>query len=304
MTDSLQAEGTSTLAPVPDLGEDRPWEDPAPSRGLVEVFRRRYLLKLLVRREISARYSGSFLGLLWSYINPLSQFFIYFAIIGVIFNLHDTIPNFPIHIFSAIIIVHFFTETFNAGTRSIVRNKAIVRKMAVPAEMFPVASMLVSLYHVFPQMVILLVAIVLMGWVPTLSGLLAVVMALTIIMVLGTAMALLFSAANVLFRDFASFVNILTNFVRFGVPMIYSYEMVGDRFGSFAPYYVLSPLADAVMLFQHAFWIGTIDESERAGLLPDNLFLLGGIMIVFSFVVLGLAQVVFSRLEKQIPERL
>ena len=42
--------------------------------------------------------------------------------------------------------VHFFTETFTAGTRSIVRNKAIVQKMAMPREMFPVASMLVSAY--------------------------------------------------------------------------------------------------------------------------------------------------------------
>jgi len=207
MTDSLQADGDAAVAPSYDLGEDRPWENPAPNRGLIEVFRRRYLLKLLVRREISARYSGSFLGLLWSYINPLSQFFIYFAIIGVIFQLHDSIPNFPIHIFSAIIIVHFFTETFNAGTRSIVRNKAIVKKMAVPAEMFPVASMLVSLYHVFPQLVILIVAVLFMGWVPSFGALASVLLALTVIMFLGTAMALLFSSANVLFRDFSSFVR-------------------------------------------------------------------------------------------------
>ena len=305
MTDSLHATGASGAGTVVDLGEDRLWEDPAPSRGLLEVFRRRYLLKLLVRREISARYSGSFLGLLWSYINPLSQFFIYFAIIGVIFQLHDSIPNFPIHIFSAIIIVHFFTETFNAGTRSIVRNKAIVKKMAVPAEMFPVASMLVSLYHVFPQVVILLVAVLFMGWTPTFSGVLAVVLALSIIMLLGTALALFFSAANVLFRDFSSFVNILTNFVRFGVPMIYSYTMVGERFGRFADYYVLNPIADAVMLFQHAFWIGTLTDEELAvDRLPDHLFALGFVMVGVSLVILGFAQVVFSKLEKQIPERI
>ena len=46
----------------------------------------------------------------------------------------------------------------NAGTRSIVRNKSLVQKMAVPREMFPVASMLVSLFHSCPQLVILLVA--------------------------------------------------------------------------------------------------------------------------------------------------
>ncbi|WP_323792557.1 ABC transporter permease [Nocardioides sp.] len=307
MTDSLRADGGAVVAPLGDsgdLGEDRPWDNPAPNRGLIEVFRRRYLLKLLVRREISARYSGSFLGLIWSYINPLSQFFIYFAIIGVIFQLHDSIPNFPIHIFSAIIVVHFFTETFNAGTRSIVRNKAIVKKMAVPAEMFPVASMLVSLYHVFPQLVILIVAVLFMGWVPSFTALAAVVMALTMIMILGTAMALLFSSANVLFRDFSSFVNILTNFVRFGVPMIYSYEMVGERFGAATPYYILNPIADAVMLFQSAFWIPTLSEEEQVGRLPDNLFALGGIMIGVSLVLLLVAQLVFSKFEKQIPERI
>ncbi len=308
MTDSLQAGGPTdahaVLQHAPEFGEDRPWEDPAPNRGLVEVFRRRYLLKLLVRREISARYSGSFLGLLWSYINPLSLFFIYFVIIGSIFQLHDTIPNFAIHIFSAIIIVHFFTETFNAGTRSIVRNKQIVRKMAVPAEMFPVASMLVSLYHVFPQMVILVVAILFMGWVPTVAGLVSVVIALTVIMILGIAMALFFSAANVLFRDFSSFVNILTNFVRFGVPMIYSYEMVGSRFGGFAPYYTWNPIADAVMLFQQAFWLPTLTAGEQVDRLPDNLVVLGLGMIGVSLVVLVIAQLVFSRFEKQIPERI
>ena len=101
------------------------------------MFRRRYLLRLLVRREISARYSGSFLGLMWSYINPLSQFLIYFFVIGILIGLHKDVPNFAIHMFCGIILVHYFTETFNAGTRSIMRNKAIVRKMAMPQRDVP-----------------------------------------------------------------------------------------------------------------------------------------------------------------------
>ena len=132
--------------------------------------------------------------------------------------------------FSALVVVHFFTETFNAGTRSIVRNKALVQKMAMPREMFPVASMLVSLFHVGPQLVILTVVCLFYGWAPDPVGIGGVVLALAIIMVLGTALALLFSVANVFFRDFSSFVNILTNFVRFGVPMIYPYTLVAERF--------------------------------------------------------------------------
>jgi ABC-2 type transport system permease protein len=286
--------------------EELPWVDPAPRNGLLEVFRRRYLLRLLVRREISARYSGSFLGLMWSYINPLSQFLIYFFVIGILIGLHQDVPNFAIHMFCGIILVHYFTETFNAGTRSIMRNKAIVRKMAMPNEMFPVASMLVSLYHVGPQMVILLIACFAYGWMPDPAGVLAVVLALLIIMILGTALALLFSAANVFFRDWASVVNILTNFVRFGVPMIYPYSMVEERFGAFADYYLLNPIAVAVLLFQRAFWVGTTDHPEELAQtdLPDNLFALGFVMIPACLVILVIAQLVFSRLESKIPERI
>lgn len=286
---------------VVDEDDLPPLVAPSAGNGLGAVFRRRYLLRLLVRREINARYQGSLLGLLWSYIQPLSQFCIYFFIMGVVFSLHESIPNFAIHIFSAIIVVHFFNETANAGTRSIVRNGKIVKKMAMPREMFPVASMLVSLYHVGPQLVILVIATTLYGWVPDLYGAACLLVAIPIVMLLGTGMALLFSAANVFFRDVGSAVGILTNFVRFGVPMIYSYEMVAERFGAAAPYYLWNPIANAVLLVQRAFWTGSTDEQT---LMPDDLLLRGLVMIPVSAVVLVIGQLVFSRLENKIPERL
>ena len=258
-----------------------------------------------MRREINVRYSGSFLGLLWSYINPLSQLFIYWFVLGKIIGRGDA-ENFALHVFSALVVVHFFTETFNAGTRSIVRNKALVRRMAMPREMFPVASMLVSLFHVGPQLVILTVVCLLHGWAPDPAGIAAMLLALGIIMVLGTALALLFSVANVFFRDFSSFVNILTNFVRFGVPMIYPYTLVAERFAGYASLYLANPIADAVLLMQRAFWIGTTDDPSKTEALhlPDHLFTRGFIALGASLVILVLAQLVFTRFENKIPERL
>lgn len=282
-----------------------PLRPPSADNGLIGVLRRRYLLKLLVTREISARYQGSFLGLLWSYINPLTQFFIYYFVMGFIFNLHGDIPNFAIHLFSGLIIVHFFTETFGAGTRSIVRNRALVVKMAMPREMFPVATMLVSLYHVVPQIVILVVADVLLGWRPDPVGMLAMLLAILIIAVLGIAGALFFSAANVFFSDFGNIVGVFNNFVRWGVPMMYSYSMVGDRFGRFAHYYLYNPLADAVLLFQRAFWVGTVPKNHKSvSAMPEHLIMNGFVILGASLVVLAVAQFVFSRLENKIPERL
>ncbi len=284
---------------------DAPLRPPSDTSGLLEVFRRRYLLKLLVKREISARYQGSFLGLIWSYINPLSQFFIYYFIMQLVIGRGQT-ENFAVHVFCGLIVVHFFTETFNAGTRSIVRNKALVQKMAVPREMFPVASMLVSLFHVVPQLVILVVVSLLYGWTPDPAGIGALFLSLGIVMVLGTALALLFSTANVFFRDFSSAVNILTNFTRFGVPMIYPYSLVEDRFGSFAEYYLWNPIADAVLLVQRGFWVGTTDDPAEVARtdLPSHLFELGLWSLLGSLVLLVVAQWVFSRLEQRIPERL
>lgn len=285
---------------------EAPLVAPSGSTGLVEVFRRRYLLRLLVRREISARYQGSFLGLLWSYVNPLTQFLIYYVVIGVLFELHKDVPNFAIHMFCGIIIVHFFNETFNAGTRSIVRNKSLVQKMAMPREMFPVASMLVSGYHVLPQLVILVGVCTATGWAPDWPGMAALLMSLTVVAVLGTAMALLFSAANVFFRDVSNVAAIMTNFVRFGVPMIYPFSMVEDRFHGHTDLYLANPIADAVLLLQRAFWVGTTpDEADTiAEHMPDQLFMHGFIAIGASLVILALGQLVFSRLQNKIPERL
>jgi ABC-2 type transport system permease protein len=283
-----------------------PLRPPWAEQGLLEVFRHRYILTLLVRREIAARYQGSVLGLLWSYVNPLTQFFIYYFVMGVLFGRADRVDAFAIHVFNGLIIVHFFTETMNAGTRSIVRNKSLVKKMAVPREMFPVASMLVSLFHVVPQMMILLIACLVAGWQPDAVGLVFGVIGLLISMTLGTALALMFSAANVFLRDVSNAVNVMTNFVRFGVPMMYPYSMVAARFHGHTDIYLLNPMVEAVLAFQRAFWVGATGHPAHtvAVDMPPHLLWLCLRALIVSVVILVAAQSTFSRLERRIPERL
>jgi ABC-2 type transport system permease protein len=285
---------------------DAPLRPPWSEQGLFEVFRHRYILSLLVRREIAARYQGSVLGLMWSYVNPLTQFFIYYFVMGVLFGRAQRTEDFAVHVFAGLIVVHFFTETMNAGTRSIVRNKTLVQKMAVPREMFPVASMLVSLFHVGPQLVILLVATWLSGWSPDPMGLVLGVIGLLISMTLGTALALMFSAANVFLRDISNAVSVLTNFVRFGSPMMYPFSLVAIRFHHHTGIYLLNPITEAVLAFQRCFWVGANHNPAHtiAVDMPGNLLWLSIRALLFSLVILALAQSAFSRLERRIPERL
>jgi ABC-2 type transport system permease protein len=290
----------------PDAVPDAPLTSPSSNGGLLDVFRRRYVLRLLVRKEIQARYSGSFLGLFWSYVQPAVRFCMYFFVIGIVLNLHKDVPYFGIHMFAGIVFVHYFTETFSAGTRSIVRNKAILQKMAMPREMFPVASMLVSAFHILPQLVILTTACLVVGWTPDPAGLLAGLLGFLIIAVIGTACALLFSAANVFFRDFGNIVATLTIFVTWSVPMIYPYSKVADRFGSLAQYYLLNPIAEAVLLVQRCFWSGATPDPAKTVRqdLPAHLFEIGLAQLAAGLVLLLVAQLVFSRLEGKFAERL
>ena len=122
----LQRRTDDSVAVRHDLAHE-PMRDPSNNGGLHKVLSHRYLLKLMVRREIKARYVGSKFGLAWSYINPTVRFFTFYFVFGIILQ-RGAIPHFAIHLFAGMVLVHFFTESFNAGTRSIMANKAVGRR--------------------------------------------------------------------------------------------------------------------------------------------------------------------------------
>jgi ABC-2 type transport system permease protein len=323
------------MTAVPDPGRDRlaadsvsvrhdlehvPLVDPTAKRGLVGVLRHRYLLSLMVKRELRARYIGSKMGLAWSYINPFTRFLTYYFVFGIILG-RGQIPHFAIHLFAGMVVVGLFTESFNSGTRSIMQNKAIVQKMPLPREIFPIASMLVSLYHTGPQLVILVAVCLGTGsFSPDPVGLLAALMAFSIVILLGTGMGLMFSAINVMYRDWTRVVQIFTNMLPFSVPMMYPFTLVQKRFQHFPlieHFYLFNPITEAVLLMQRAFWITTVSPADaaaaktdfgfQAGLsvnFPPHLLLRGPIFIVVSLVFLAFCQWVFTRLDDKVPDRL
>ena len=318
MTDQLPSDGPAASGPH-DLAQ-MPLVDPADKGGLVSVFRRRHLLRLMVKRELRARYIDSKFGLAWSYINPITRFFTFYFVFGVIIG-RGAIPHFAIHLFAGMVLVNLFVESFNAGTRSIMANKAVVQKMPLPREIFPVASVLVTLYHVGPQMVVLVVACLATGsFSPDLVGLFAAAIAFVMVTLLAIGMAIMFAAINVMFRDFTRAVQIITNMLPFSVPMMYPYTLVKERFGDFAiiyHLYLFNPLAEAVLLFQRGFWITTVSDKDAAeasdlygfkpGLsvnFPPHLVERGLIFLAVSVVFVFFAQWVFNRLDDRIPDRL
>jgi ABC-2 type transport system permease protein len=283
-----------------------PLKAPGDTTGLFGVFKRRYLLGLLVRKELRVRYQASVLGLAWSYIKPLIRFATYVLVVGYVIGLKD-LEHYPFHVFTGMMAVTFFTETLNAGTKSVVRNKSLVRKMNVPREMFPVASLLVTAYHMIPQYVVLITGCLIVGWGLDLTGLVAGVLGLSIVVTFSLAVGLAFSALNVLFRDFQNFAETITHLVMWSTPMIYPFSMIATRTDGnwIEQLYLANPIAEAVILGQRCFWSPTLDNPDHPDVVfPDHLLLRGLATLGVCLVLVWLAQRLFSRLEYKFAEQM
>ena len=279
-----------------------PLVDPGVGHGLADVLRKRFLLGLLVRKELRVRYRGSVLGLFWSYVKPAVQFVVYYFALGVFLQLNRGIDDFAVYLFSGIVAVNFFTEAFGNATRSVVGNAPLVKKIYLPREMFPVSSLIVAAIHFLPQMAVLLVAAFAVGWRPTFAEFGFGVLGFTIVGVLSLGLGLLFGAVNVFYRDFENIVDLLLLVATWASPVLYPWTAVRDAFGEglLLDVYLSNPLTVAVNLFHRAFWYPATDQTAELPPLAGPLAA-GGLLTV-ALLVLG--QLVFSRAERKFAQEL
>src|SRR5690606_26540347 len=182
---------------------------PGRGRGILDVFRRKYLLQLLIRKGTATRYRNSVLGWVWSYVKPAAQFIIYYFVMGVIMNLDRGIENFPVYLFSGVVAVNLFNEAFGNATTSIVDNRALVKKIYLPRELFPISAIIIAFIHFLPQLAILLLVCLLIGWAPSLMALGGLLLGVLMVLAFALGLGLLFAGLNVRYRDAQNFVELI-----------------------------------------------------------------------------------------------
>lgn len=282
---------------------------PGVGNGLRDVLKSRFLLKLLVAKELKVRYRGSVLGLLWSYVKPAVQFVVFYIALGVFLGLEQSptnrngLPNYAIYLFSGIVLINFFTEALGNASRAIVNNAGLIKKIYLPRQLFPVASVWVSGVHFLPQLVILVVACFLSGWSPSLLQLAAAAGGFLVVALLATGLGLLFGAINVYFRDAENLVDMLLMVATWASPVLYAWTMVRDKLGDTVfTLYQLNPLTIGVETFHFAFWLPTTDG--MMAIPPHLLSVWLPIALAVSAAVLLLGQLVFRSLEGRFAQEL
>lgn len=273
--------------------------------SIAELWAHRQLLHLLVRREIRARYKDSSLGLVWSLVKPLVQLLVYYFAIGQILGVARNIPSFAIFVFVGLTVWGLFTEIVSSSTMSIVGNAGLVKKVYLPREIFPLASVGGGLFNFSLQLIILVAATIVMGEIPWTPDLALAPLALANIVVFATAIGVVLSAATVYLRDLQHLVEVALTVCFWGSPVVYSFGFVNAAVGGtwIEQVYLANPVTISVLGMQKAFWLAGTTESTQVNWPPD-LDLRLWISLAISVLLLWVGQRVFSRLQGNVAQEL
>lgn len=278
------------------------YDVPGRGRGILDVVRWRYLLRLIVRKGTATRYRNSVLGWTWSYVKPGVQFLVYFLVMGIILGAHRGMENFAVYLFTGIVMINLFNEAFGNATTSIVENRSLVQKIYLPRELFPIAAILVAFIHFLPQLIILLLVCLLVGWTPSLMGLGAIVLGVLIVLALSLGLGLFFAGINVRYRDAQNFVEIIRMVSTWASPVLYAWTLVADVAPPWLLHlYMSNPLTIAVELFHFGFWDPTVDQTHGH---PEHFGLYALVALSLCAVLLVVGQLVFRRFERTFAQDL
>lgn len=280
---------------------------------LKEIWKARELLVFLVRKELKVRYKSSALGFLWSFLNPALILAIYFIVFRYL--VPNGIHDFAVYLFCGLLPWNLFNTTILSSSGTLVAHAGIVKKVAFPREILPLAQVGVACMYFLFQVCILVVFLVGFHVLPDWKYAPILLYALACDIVLSAALALLLSALNVYMRDIEHLVQVVLVAMFFGPPIVYPFANVASKLGvhGLVWLYLCDPLVPIVLSFQRCIFGNVappvaVATALHPKILPVEghlwyLALLSAVM-AFSIVLFFFAMFVFRRVEGNFAEEL
>ena len=227
----------------------------------VEIYQNRRLALNLAKNDFKTKYAGSYLGMIWAFIQPIVTIAVYWFVFSVGFRAGD-VGDYPFVLFIVVGIIpwFFFSDALNGGTNAMTDYNYLVKKVVFNIDILPFVKVVSALFvHCFFIAFALILATCL-GYPPTLYTLqMLYYVVCSVTFVLG--LSYLTSAIVVFFRDLGQFINIFI--LQVGVwltPIMWNAEAmlsptVHKLFKLNPMYYIVSGFRDSVLV-HHWFWKG------------------------------------------------
>lgn len=252
-----------------------------------EIYNYRELLKTNIKKEIRGKYKGSWLGVLWTFLNPLLMLAVYAFVFPYILRVN--VDNYTIFMIVALIPWNFFTTAIQSGTGSVVANGNILKKVYFPREIIPISITTSQSVNFLITCIIMAVFIIFSGVGFSVHALLFPLLVLIqYILILGLTFIL--SALTVFVRDIDHFVSVILMLGFYATPIVYQGEMLPKKFQIFLK---LNPMAQLVEAYRSILYYHRM---------PDMTMLV--IWGLGSIALLVVGYLIFKKLEKSFVEEL
>ena len=229
-------------------------------RLIQEIHRNRELIWTLAFKELRVRYKRSALGFLWSLLNPLLMMIVLTAVFSQIMRI--AVPSFWVFLISMLLPWTFFAQTLSYSAESIVGNGELLKKVRITKSVFPVAAVLANLINFLLSLFPLLVLLVALRFPLHLTWLYLPVPLLGLVM-FSLGCAFFVAAANVFFRDVAHFLQIVISAWFYLSPIIYSVDIVPERYRVF---FHLNPMVFVLNGFRLSIYYGLLPSAASAAM--------------------------------------
>lgn len=252
-----------------------------------ELYRYREFLKTSIKKEFRGKYKKSFLGVFWSFLNPLFQLLIYALVFP--FILKNNVDNYVIFLIVALMPWNFFNMTILQSAASIVTNGGIIKKVYFPREILPISTTTSNLLNFLITGIIVFVALLISGIG---IGISIFVLPIIIIIqyVLQLGLAFIFSAITVYVRDVEYLLNVFMMLMFYLCPIVYSADMIP---ANFLPLFKLNPMFHIINYYRVILYDKQIPNM-------GNVFIL--FMICLLILILG--YLIFQKCKKRFAEEL
>jgi len=252
-----------------------------------KLYHYREFLNTSIKKEIRGKYKKSFLGILWSFLNPLLMLMVYAIIFPIILKSPE--KNYVMFLMTALIPWTFFTTVVTQGLSTIVANGNILKKVYFPREILPISTVTSGLVNFLISCVIIFIFLIFTGiGFSRYILLLPFIILIEYLFLLGVVFIL--SSITVYLRDLEHIIGVVIQALFYGTPIVYSLNTIPKNF---LWVFKLNPMAYIVQGYRDVLYYQT---------LPD----LGGLFLIFglSIILIIIGYYVFNKLQKGFAEEL
>lgn len=247
----------------------------------------RELLKTSIKKEVRSKYKNSFLGVLWSFLNPLLQIIVYAIIFSLI--LKNKQDNYAIFLCAGLIPWTYFSISINKSAFTIIENGNIIKKVYFPREIIPISVVTAETINFLISTLIIL-GFVIFGGIGISKYILYYPLILVAQYLVILAISFIISSICVYFRDLQHFIGIILQLLFYATPIVYSQNSIPPEYQWILKY---NPMTYIVNAYRNIFYYKTAIDLKSIILL---------IIIAIGGCVCGYW--IFSKLQKGFAEQL